>query len=111
MEKRRDKARTQFSFSHPLSCRYMQAITRISTTAVTESGLPFRTIPLATVMRAQSPKSDVVVLIQAKYDGGLEQKTGREMRGRFASFKEETWRPPECGRRVMENSALLNLVT
>lgn len=59
-----------------------------------------------------SPRPALVALIQARFDGGLEQKRGRgmEMRGRFASFKEETQGLPDYRKRVMEET-VLNLVT
>lgn len=59
-----------------------------------------------------SPRLALVALIQARCDGGLEQKRGRgmEMRGRFASFREETQGLPDYRKRVMEVT-VLNLVT
>lgn len=54
MENKRIRAKTQFLFSYLLPYRCVQAMATTSTKVVTGSGLHFRTIPLAVVIRAPS---------------------------------------------------------
>ena len=50
----RVEAKTRFLFSYLIPYRCVQAMARTSTKVVTGSGLGFRTIPLAVVIRAPS---------------------------------------------------------
>ena len=98
-------------FPHFLSCRVMQAITRRkSKRTLAGSDLNFRKIPLAALMMACS-KRGCSHSGQMWWWPRIDEQQRDEIQGRSARFKEEIWGLPDCGRRVMENSPFLNLVT